>query len=323
MYRQDANELKRVIMQAVSLFGVPKLMVTDKGRMFESSEFVTWVSSLGCELHFITPEMHHANGQVERYVRTVLNMIRIEANHKKQSWSGTLWKLQLVLNITKQKTTQTSALNLLIGTDATTPVIRALVREVAIEDNSPNREALREISRDRARRLLRDNQEAQDSYANRHRRPPREFDVDDLVFVIKTSQSTGKLDSGMRGPYKVIKKLPSGRYTLKLLAGGYGKTTQAAAQFMVPWKGEWCPETCAALFSDDNSDDPGDPNNPVAGPSAPGDSDNPVAGPSAPTPGASTGLSMPMLDSEPETAANPVEDDLPSGEAVLGINPVA
>lgn len=249
MYRQDANELKRVIMQAVSLFGVPKLMVTDKGRMFESSEFVTWVSSLGCELHFITPEMHHANGQVERYVRTVLNMIRIEANHKKQSWSGTLWKLQLVLNITKQKTTQTSALNLLIGTDATTPVIRALVREVAIEDNSPNREALREISRDRARRLLRDNQEAQDSYANRHRRPPREFDVDDLVFVIKTSQSTGKLDSGMRGPYKVIKKLPSGRYTLKLLAGGYGKTTQAAAQFMVPWKGEWCPETCAALFS--------------------------------------------------------------------------
>lgn len=77
------------------------------------------------------------------------------------------------------------------------------------------------------------------------------------------------------------------------------------------------------LVTDDNSDDPGDPNNPVAGPSAPGDSDNPVAGPSAPTPGASTGLSMPMLDSEPETAPNPVEDDLPSGEAVLGINPVA
>ncbi|KAH9630167.1 hypothetical protein HF086_016251 [Spodoptera exigua] len=40
----------------------------------------------------------------------------------------------------------------------------------------------------------------------------------------------------MRGPYKVVKILPSGRYELKLLAGSYGKTTQAAAQFMVPWR---------------------------------------------------------------------------------------
>lgn len=248
IYRQDVSELKRVMMQAVALFGVPRLMVTDKGRMFESNEFVTWINSLGCELHFITPEMHHANGQVERYVRTVLNMIRIEANHKKALWSESLWRLQLVLNITKQKTTQNSALNLLIGTDATTPVIRALVRDLATDNSRPNRDAIREISRDRARQLLRSNQTDQDTYANRLRRPPREFRVGDLVFVIKISQSTGKLDSGMRGPYKVVNVLPSGRYTLKLMAGGYGKTTQAAAQFMVPWKGEWCPETCAAFF---------------------------------------------------------------------------
>lgn len=66
--------------------------------------------------------------------------------------------------------------------------------------------------------------------------------------VIKSSQSTGKLDSGMRGPYKVIRLLPNDRYELKLLAGAYGKTSQAAAAYMVVWKGEWTPETCAAFF---------------------------------------------------------------------------
>ncbi|KAL0830207.1 hypothetical protein ABMA28_003662 [Loxostege sticticalis] len=308
IYRQDSTELKRVITQAISLFGVPSLMITDKGRMFESNDFVTWINELGCNLHYITPEMHHANGQAERYMRTVLNMLRIQANHKNVSWSDTLWKLQLVLNITKQKTTQVSPLNLLIGTEATTPVIRALVRDVAVEDSTPNREALREITRSRARQLLRSNQTSQDERVNRRRRPPRQFNLNDHVFVIKFSQSTGKLDPGMRGPYKVVEVLPSGRYSLRLLSGGYGKTTQAAAQHMVPWRGEWCPETCAAFFENEHVDE----------------SETALAGPSN-----AADPSMPLLDADMEAGPAPnvagpsgttcedgVEDDTQSGEAV-------
>ncbi|XP_075985165.1 uncharacterized protein LOC142982527 [Anticarsia gemmatalis] len=276
--------------------------------MFESHEFVTWINELGCNQHVITPEMHQANGQAERYMRTVLNMLRIQANYKQLEWSETLWKLQLVLNITRQKTTRASPLNLLIGTESTTPVVRALVRDVAIEGSAPNREALREITRSRARELLRSNQSQQDERANRQRRAPRQFSVDDWVFVIKYSQSAGKLDSGMRGPYKVVKVLPSGRYTLQLLSGSYGKTTQAAAQYMVPWRGEWSPETCAAFFESEVTDDE-------------------ETVPKDPAP--AVGLSMPLLDDDvtnPPTSpvAGPsgitqrscVEDDLASGEAV-------
>ncbi|KAG7296586.1 hypothetical protein JYU34_020384 [Plutella xylostella] len=124
-----------------------------------------------------------------------------------------------------------------------------VVRDVAVERSQPNREALREMCRTRANELLKRNQERQDAYVNRDRRPPRVYKINDLVFVIKFSQSTGKLDPGMRGPYKVTKVLPSNRYELKLLSGGYGKTTQAAAEYMVPWRGEWCPDTCAAFFA--------------------------------------------------------------------------
>ncbi|XP_022834550.1 uncharacterized protein LOC111362208 [Spodoptera litura] len=72
----------------------------------------------------------------------------------------------------------------------------------------------------------------------------------DAIRSINTTQTqaTGKLDSGMRGPYRVVKALPHGRYELQLLAGSYGKVTQAAAEFMIPWRGEWTPETCAIFF---------------------------------------------------------------------------
>lgn len=205
MYKQDTDELKRIFNSAVSLFGTPKLLVCDRGRMFESSGFVHWMSELGCNIHYITPEMHHANGQPERYARTVLNLIRVESRNHNDTWSDVIPKIQLVLYVTKQKSTQYSALYLLIGTNATTPVIRALVRDIAIEGSNPNHEAMRAIARGRAKALLKRNESQQNTRVNRHRHPPRIFKVDDQVFVIKYSQSTGKLDSGMRGPYRVTK----------------------------------------------------------------------------------------------------------------------
>lgn len=45
--RQEVNELKYHINSAISLFGTPTLLVTDRGRMFESTEFVQYISELG------------------------------------------------------------------------------------------------------------------------------------------------------------------------------------------------------------------------------------------------------------------------------------
>lgn len=237
LYRQDSEELKRVFSNVISLFGTPATIVCDRGRIFESVGFQNWVRDLGSTVHFITPEMHRENGQAERYCRTVLNMLRVEVRSKGAKWSDTLWKVQLILNITKHASTQTSALQLLVGIEAATPVIRSLIRDVALENSSPNREALLSLRRQRASELLTANQQRQDAYVNERRRQPYKYAVGDFVFVSKTSQSTGKLDSGMRGPYKVLRALPHHRYELQLLAGSYGKKTQAAAEHMVLWRG--------------------------------------------------------------------------------------
>lgn len=248
LYRQDTDELKRVFNNAISLFGTPSTIVCDRARMFESTSFQDWVAGLGSSLHFITPEMHRENGQAERYCRTVLNILRIEVNNKGASWSDVLWKVQLTLNITRQSTTRASPLQLLTGIEGSTPILRSLVRDVALENSHPNREALMTLRRQRTSELLAANQRKQDTYVNEGRRQPRTFAVGSFVFVNKGSQSTGKLDSGMRGPYKIVRVLPHHRYELELLAGSYGKKTQTAAEHMVQWRGEWTPAVFEAFF---------------------------------------------------------------------------
>ncbi|XP_045509904.1 uncharacterized protein LOC123705247 [Colias croceus] len=105
----------------------------------------------------------------------------------------------------------------------------------------------------------------------------------------------------MRGPYRVVKALPHGRYELQLLAGSYGKSTQAAAEFMVPWRGEWTPEACAAFFEGAASIEDEESTN-----------DRVVV--DEPVPGTSRGA----CTSPHKTKEN--EDVLQSGEAVLDKN---
>ncbi|CAH0726153.1 unnamed protein product, partial [Brenthis ino] len=62
--------------------------------------------------------------------------------------------------------------------------------------------------------------------------------------------------------FPVISVLPNDRYELRLLAGSYGKTSQAAAGCMVLWRGEWTPDTCAGFFEscdEDQDQDGADP----------------------------------------------------------------
>ncbi|XP_026328121.1 uncharacterized protein LOC113236322 [Hyposmocoma kahamanoa] len=126
---------------------------------------------------------------------------------------------------------------------------------------------------------------------------------------------TGKLDSGMRGPYRVINVLPHGRYELRLMGGSYGKKSQAAAEHMVAWRGEWTPDTCTSFFEMSNEE----PEPLSEGRSAPSNmSDSRPSTTGRPEsdfelcPGPSRGVS---------SAEDVTEDGHTSGEAVLGENP--
>lgn len=197
IHRQDATELKRTFEMAMSLCSPSKLGV---GCM-KVTPLLIRLKNYVVNIHLITPEMHQSSGQAEHYCWTVMNMIRVESIFRREHCSDIIiWKIQLTLNITVQKSTKYSPLYLLVGSESATPVIRSLVRDVALVASSPNREFLRELARQQASNSLDQNRTRQDAYVNERRNTVRSFQNGDLVFVRKTSQATGKLDSGMRGP---------------------------------------------------------------------------------------------------------------------------
>ncbi|CAF4891444.1 unnamed protein product [Pieris macdunnoughi] len=87
----------------------------------------------------------------------------------------------LYLNITRQKTTQASPLNLLVGTEGTTPAIQALVRDVTVDCSSSVRQSLRELDRQRTAERLKQNQRRQDEYVNKRQHPTRAFQVEKSI----------------------------------------------------------------------------------------------------------------------------------------------
>ena len=113
-------EAKEKLETIIGLFGTPKRLITDAATAFKNTTFPKYLETWNIEYHFVTPDVHRGNGQVERYMRTIRNLMRIETRVKSE-WSSGLWKLQLALNSTVQNTTKMTPLQLLMGIKSSTP----------------------------------------------------------------------------------------------------------------------------------------------------------------------------------------------------------
>lgn len=76
-----------------SLFGAPKLLITDAGRNFQNLEIAQYLDSWGVRYHYVTPDVNRGNRQVDRYMRTIMNLLHIETEVKSE-WASNLWKIQ-------------------------------------------------------------------------------------------------------------------------------------------------------------------------------------------------------------------------------------
>lgn len=78
----------------VSRFGVPKQITTDQGRQFESSLFREFAKVIGSKVIHTTPYHPQANGQIERWHRTLKNAIKC---HTDTNWVDELPLIMLGL----------------------------------------------------------------------------------------------------------------------------------------------------------------------------------------------------------------------------------
>lgn len=205
----DAKNCIESLKSSISLFGVPFRVVADQGRCFACKEFKDFCSSQKIDLHLIATGASRANGQVERVMSTLKNLLTaVETSHR--SWQDALGEIQLALNSTTNRVTKASPLELLIGKEARPFGLIPITTEESIVDVSSLRaQAIGNIRKN----ACYDKERFDKTKAKVVR-----YKVGDYVLLKNEERHQTKLDPKFKGPFLVAEVLEGDRYILKSLS---------------------------------------------------------------------------------------------------------
>lgn len=204
----DTESCVKALKASIALFGIPNRIIADQGRCFSSSRFSEFCSSQNIKLHLIATGASRANGQVERIMSTLKNLLTaVESSQR--SWQDALGEVQLALNCTVNRSTEASPLEMLIGKEAR-PIglIPPVDTEIEIDLNS-----VRTHASDKMKSLADYDKQRFDktkAMVVRH-------NVGDYVLLRNEERHQTKLDPKFKGPFLVTEVLEGDRYMLKSL----------------------------------------------------------------------------------------------------------
>lgn len=208
----------RVIRDHFSYFGTPNRLITDQGSSFTSNTFKKFINSVGIKHVLNAVATPRANGQVERYNRTILAALGA-MNHDKPNglWDEHLPDIQLGINTTIHSTTKKTPTELLFGKTVTNPS-QGLFNEIITETVSSNQTSLSEM-RSEANELIEAQQIRDKEAYDKIRKMGVQYKKGDLVRVIRAitgiEGQSKKLEPKCRGPYRIKKVLPNDRYVVE------------------------------------------------------------------------------------------------------------
>lgn len=167
--------------------GIPEVVKTDNGSPFQSEEFAKFATYLNFYHHRITPRWPEANGEVERFMRTIKKAVRT-SQAEARPWRQELWKFVRSYRTTPHSSTTLAPAEALYARSLRTTLPQLTPKPV-------NREQLDNIIRRNDRKA----KQYQKTYADNKRHVKySDITVGDNVLV--KSEETGKLVT----PYKLL-----------------------------------------------------------------------------------------------------------------------
>lgn len=228
------DELVDIVRNSFTDFGTPSLIITDRGTNFCSRQMRELFNEWQARHHMISTGTPRGNGQVERYVSTITNMINTSCTDV-SDWPSVLGKVQLSVNTTIQQSTGFSPMRLLIGRNSNIPSIQALLNEVL--DNNDGE--IIDVTADRNLAQQRLNIIA-DKFKERFdqtRRNNVDYSVGDTVYVNQDHRRHDKLSAKFKGPYVITGTLDNDRFSLRGI--GNLRNITVAKEKLRLWPGEW------------------------------------------------------------------------------------
>ncbi|GBP51867.1 Transposon Tf2-11 polyprotein [Eumeta japonica] len=206
----DAVSAVNALKAGLSLFGAPTRVIADQGRCFANKHFRDFCNTNNIHLHLISTGTSRANGQVERVMSTLKNMLTAVEVNKERTWQDAVDDVQLAFNCTVNRVVKASPLELLIGKVARPLSLLALgdqdqddVDIVGIKEQAVN--------------SINANARMDKERFDRGKAKVSKFTVGDFVLIENHERNQTKLDPKFRGPFKIVELLDGDRYLLKAI----------------------------------------------------------------------------------------------------------
>ncbi|GJX68740.1 reverse transcriptase domain-containing protein [Tanacetum coccineum] len=208
------------IKEIVSRHGVPISIISDRDSHFTSRFWQSLQSALGTQLDMSTTYHPETDGQSERTIQTLEDMLRACVIDFGKGWERHLPLVEFSYNNSYHASIKAAPFEALYGRKCRSPVCWAEVGDVQLTGPEIIHETTEKIVQIRQR--LQAARDRQRSYAN-VRRKPLEFQVGDRV-MLKVSPRKGVIRFRKRGklnpryirPFKILERIGLVAYKLEL-----------------------------------------------------------------------------------------------------------
>jgi hypothetical protein len=211
---------KEYVNEIVRLHGVPVSIISDRDPRFTSRFWQSLQGAMGTKLNFSTAFHPQTDGQSERTIQTLEDMLRACVLDFKGSWIQYIALIEFAYNNSYQASIKMAPYEALYGRKCRSPLYWDEVGERQLMGPELIQDTTEKISLIRQR--LTEAQNRQKSYAD-HRRRDLEFAVGDKVFLKVTPMKgvtrfgkKGKLNPRYIGPYEILERVGSLAYRLAL-----------------------------------------------------------------------------------------------------------
>ncbi|GJR04750.1 putative reverse transcriptase domain-containing protein [Tanacetum coccineum] len=211
---------RQYLKEVVSRHGVPVSIISDRDSKFTSHFWKSLNEALGTQLDMSTAYHPQTDGQSERTIQTLEDMLRACVIDFGKGWDRHLPLVEFSYNNSYHTSIKAAPFEALYGRKCRSPICWAEVGDAQLTGPEIVHETTEKIIQIKKRiQAARDRQK---SYADR-RRKPLEFEVGDKV-MLKVSPWKGVIRFGKRGklnpryigPFKILDKVGTLAYRLEL-----------------------------------------------------------------------------------------------------------
>jgi len=208
------------VREIVRLHGVPISIVSDRDPRFTSKFWEKLQNAMGTKLNFSTAYHPQTDGQSERTIQTLEDMLRLCVLDFKGSWIRYLPLVEFAYNNSFQATIGMAPYEALYGRKCRSPLYWDEVGERQLLGPELVQETKENIALIRKRMLTA--QSRQKSYTDKHRRELK-FAIGDLVYLkvspmrnVYRFGNKGKLSPRYVGPFQVLKRVSPLAYKIEM-----------------------------------------------------------------------------------------------------------